>query len=1118
MTQTWRPGMTCEGYTLLQSLGSGAFGEVWLAEDASKQKVALKFLRIQRNQKIPMQLFKQEFAFLSELRHAHLARVFDFGLAPKGDYYYFTEEFLPGKDFLAALAGQPTSFFEVALVQLLAALDYIHAMGIVHFDIKSENVLVAERDGRPEVKLLDFGVAARLKSLPDFAGGTLTYMAPELIQRQRQLDHRLDLYSLGMLCLRALTGRLPFPTGNAKAVMRWHVEGPLPESIWEGRSVPKHLRELTEKLLQKRPDDRFSSARVAINFLNQTTGHRYRNEEQALQPRIPSEGPLVGRDELIAYVKKRIEDFGVFVLVGEQGLGKSRILAEVRRWLEWKEIRFFQIRNEPRASFWADFCRWLGRRDPYPDEPDPRMRARRHVDLVLQEAKKKPLGLLLDDAHLADADTRLILSELAAQLEQRRSAGHAVPCFVILNTEEEIPLSPVITLARLGLPEVAQYCERILGKRDGLDRLSQLLFSYSGGLPLLMVEGLRFIAPHFLKGEPLEGLFPPPGLAALYEKKVATLSTEEKDLIFALALLSRPARADELERILDCPLEDLPKQIAPLQRSGLVVASYETATYHLFSQAVGLDLIRGLDPAQKATLHRRIAVGLEGQEGITPEELGAHWTNAGDKEKGSHYFRVASTRFKETGHLSRAAKYLAKALSLSQTGSPEWAAMVQDEARLHIGTGNFNEATASLRRLEETLPTHPGLPELKGLLAFKKRDWTAAKAHYEEALRVLPQDDPVARIGVQNALANIALQSGRSEEAARLFQGTLQTEEGLGPEARAKVSGNNLGLALCRLGRFDEAVAFYERRLLERDRPPREEIMIRNALGYVFIQSSRFAEAIVCLERARQLTEDHGSLHVLFSVLGNLVTAYFKEARYVENLQILKETVSWQERLGSERDVAYTLLRQGSTHLILGMEEAAHDCFERGLAKVRDSDPVLACWFRLMEAYRLREFGDPNEAKALLKLILEEKELPDKSHLAWATLALADILNDEGSKEEARSQLGGIAQDVPDEEFGVRRDLLIAKMSDQAPETLFPSLEERCLGGHFIELLWEVHHAWGRALLRSGDRAQALAQMEKGVAVLQRISEGLPEEYRDRYLRFKERRALFRDIEAIQKQ
>lgn len=1108
--------MTFEAYTLLQPLGSGAFGEVWLAEDATKQRVALKISPVRKDEKFHAVLFKQEFALLSELKHAHLARVFDFGVSPQGDYYYFTEEICPGENFLKAVAEREVSFLEICLVQLLSVLDYIHAMGIIHFDIKAENILVEEKNGRPNVKLLDFGIAARLKSLSDFIGGTISYMAPELIQHRTPLDHRVDLYSLGMLLLRGLTGRLPFSSDNMKEVMRWHVFGQIPKTIWEGRKVPRHLKELTEKLLEKERGDRFSSARIAINFINRTTGHRYRQEEAALQPQVPLEGPLVGREDLLESLKKRIEDSlskkgasqtsPIVILTGERGIGKSRILAEVKHWLEWKEIRFFQTCSGLRTSFWNDFCRWSGRREQPFDESDETSRARRQVDLVLEEAKKKPLGLLMDDRDRSDRETMLFWSELASRMKRERSR---IPFFALVTAEEEegTPLS------RLSAEEVSQYCERILGKLDHLDQLSEPLFSYSGGLPLLMVEGLRYIAPLFLKGESIEGRFPPLGLESLYENRIEGLPPVEKEILLLLALLSRPVLPLELAHILDRPIDDLPKLLANIQRSGLGVTAYGMSTYQLSSRALGYDLIQRMENSQKTSLHLKIAKGLEGLEGTSPAELGVHWARANDKEKGRRYLRLAASNLKEKGQLADAAKYLAEAIPLTESVSRDWTEMMEEMVRLRTATGDFAGAESSLRHLEETTLSPSNLSSLKGLLAFKKRDFDAAEAEYRKALQQLPQDDLHSRIEIENALASIDLQSGRWDEAAQRFEKSLELEKQLPDDARQKVVGNHLGLALSRLGRFPEAIRFYEERLKDRNHDPKEEVSLQNALGYVFLQASRFAEAIAALEKARKQVQDHGSLHALFSILGNLVTAYFKETRYVESLEVLKETLSWQERFGSERDTAYTLLRQGSAYLILGMEEAAQDCFERGLSKIRDSDPVLVCWFRLMEAYREREYGDRRKAKEILKEILAEKDLPDQSHLAWASLALADILFDEETPEESRLQLDRIPKDFQDEEFAVRRDLLAAKISGDPG--LFPSLEERCLQHHFLELLWEVYHAWGRALLKAEDRSQARDRMEKGTTVLRQIAAGLPEEYRDRYLHYKERCALLKDLVSL---
>ncbi|MDO8519966.1 MAG: serine/threonine-protein kinase, partial [Deltaproteobacteria bacterium] len=177
-----------DGFKIIKPLGQGAFGEVLLAEDAKKRPVALKFLKIEAGpqrgeQEKFIDRFKQEFALLAELRHRNLARVFDFGFDPAGKRYFFTQEFCAGKNFLETLDGKPLASFEEALVQILSALDYIHSLGVVHFDIKAENVIVGEENGKPEVKLLDFGIAARIQAMPANFGGTPRYMAPEVLAR-----------------------------------------------------------------------------------------------------------------------------------------------------------------------------------------------------------------------------------------------------------------------------------------------------------------------------------------------------------------------------------------------------------------------------------------------------------------------------------------------------------------------------------------------------------------------------------------------------------------------------------------------------------------------------------------------------------------------------------------------------------------------------------------------------------------------------------------------------------------------------------------------------------------------------------------------------------------------
>ncbi|MCC6748756.1 MAG: serine/threonine protein kinase [Deltaproteobacteria bacterium] len=266
-------GRLVEGrYRVLERIGRGAMGLVYRVEHVRMGKIAALKLLHRDLVADPTQLrrFQHEAEAVSRLDHPHIVQVFDFG--PLDDTFYLVMEYLRGEDLSAVVKRDgPLSLQRTAriLAQVCDALSEAHHHRIVHRDLKPENIRVTRtRGGDDFVKVLDFGLAKTVapQAPPDSTGqgalvGTPHYMAPEQI-RGGVVDHRSDLYSLGAVAYRLLTGRPPFEGRTAVAVLTKHITEELvaPSRAAPERRLPQALDPVLGRALAKRPEDRFPSA------------------------------------------------------------------------------------------------------------------------------------------------------------------------------------------------------------------------------------------------------------------------------------------------------------------------------------------------------------------------------------------------------------------------------------------------------------------------------------------------------------------------------------------------------------------------------------------------------------------------------------------------------------------------------------------------------------------------------------------------------------------------------------------------------------------------------------------------------------------------------------------
>ncbi len=256
-----------EGYRLLRKLGQGGMSEVFLAENlVTHIQEVLKLVpttAIDIDNDDTLQRFLHEFALISQIDHPNVARIYQQGFT--STHAYISMEFFPGGDLRCLISENLSPQVAIAsLLQILGGLSAIHALGIIHCDMKPDNVMI-RKDG--SLALADFGIAEhfdvnRLPTRPGEIMGSPSYLAPEQAL-DLAVDERTDLYSTGAMFYEMLTGQPPYKGSSVQAILYQHVNLPVP-------ILPvglERFQPILNRMMAKSAAARFESADAVVDYL-----------------------------------------------------------------------------------------------------------------------------------------------------------------------------------------------------------------------------------------------------------------------------------------------------------------------------------------------------------------------------------------------------------------------------------------------------------------------------------------------------------------------------------------------------------------------------------------------------------------------------------------------------------------------------------------------------------------------------------------------------------------------------------------------------------------------------------------------------------------------------------
>ena len=491
-------------YAVLKKLGEGGKGIVFKARDTSLNRVvAIKMLKNPVTTGEAYSRFITEAQSVAKLNHPNIVSIYDIG--KEDERQFFVLEFVEGQSLRDLIETYPEGKCDIQAVLRIGidvcnALQYAHSQGILHRDVKPENIMITE-DG--VAKLMDFGLAKMLgqprQTQDGVIVGTVAYVAPE-IALGKGADARSDLYSLGAVLYEALTGKPPFPGEDPVKIIFSHIHDyPVsPDKL--NPKVPHALAECVMKLLEKDPAKRYQSAADLLKVLRDVAEESLREAAPPAQKPIlvvPSPRPLarkeiqlIDRVEEMNQLKEAVDrtvrgEGSLLFLRGEAGIGKTRLTRELGAYARLRGMNvlygrcpaLLTMRGIPPYILWSEVIRDYLQAPTteqlyrvmgfYPSEVsklvpelrqklgaipqspplDPEHERDRLFEAVSQfitnVSKEGPLLVVLDDLQWTDESSLLLLHYVARGVYKQPLL--VVGAYRDNEVDEKHPLSPVLT-------------------------------------------------------------------------------------------------------------------------------------------------------------------------------------------------------------------------------------------------------------------------------------------------------------------------------------------------------------------------------------------------------------------------------------------------------------------------------------------------------------------------------------------------------------------------------------------------------------------------------------------------------------------------------------------------
>ena len=1063
-------------YKILRKLGEGGSGEVYLVEDTlrEKRRVAMKVLRASdQTGGDDEQSFRAEVSTLLQLNHPNLIQVFDYGMIRKvdrtdlGNRRYYTMEFIEGTDALAwcGTISEPQSkarLLESLLLQSLSVLFYIHREGIIHYDIKPQNLMLVGVQGHdviPVLKLTDFGFSVRGRTPSELPlRGTLEYAAPELLQGE-PADHRVDLYSLGASFYHLVEGRCPFEAAEPVELIKMALTQEV-SFVRAAHPAYDHLRRAIGLLMARNPAERCQTAKEAGEILAADTRDLMRLYFGFLS--VPR---FVGRKNEKEMIMSALCRMGKGVdaggpasisVCGSEGIGKSALLRECVKRARSEGLPVyeagpagshvpFSALKTALALLQADAQSHsvggealVERYRPLLEKPlewDRETLIELHARFVAQCSTLFSFVLVADDAYLLDAETLEVLRVVARDAQP----GH----FLLLSSEEgekarsfSPPGGAEVRLVELTSTEVADMTSSMFGQGRASEELGARIYELYGGMPELIAEALQAV------GETLptvlldQEIAPVAALSALEDRlpasldefmmrKLGTLTAERQHLLSLLSCFQRAARVDVLAALEACGAAETLDDLRFLEFEGYLRKQHNGERFALRLRRLKATMYASIGE-NPARFHMMIARAMEQVHPLLSfedrQELAHHFALAGDAPRAARYLEQAADEGMRLSAYQRSANLYRDALNAApRSGDARTAAsLTMKLANALLQAGEYHDAIDVSNTLLSghdtervlTAETESRLRKLIGLAQSQIGEYEPAKRNMLYALEHTA--DQAEQAELRQELVGVEIALGNYADAETMCRAQREQAVKLSNDRLLATVDTDLGIATFYQERFDDALGFFEEsmRLYSALGQQTRVTGAMVNLGNVMSAKGNLPKAIDYWDNALQSSKQYGTLNQQARILNNLGIAHYNSKSYEKAKEYYAQARELFQRIGSKEGLAYTLTNFGEVSFAEGEYEPALRQWSEAnelYASMEDVHGLAETYLQLSQLYHL--FGDMRAMDGMLR---EAEKLIDSKRLetfrAQLLRAQGLLLSSMGQRGSALRNLEEAAQ------------------------------------------------------------------------------------------------------------